>query len=274
MIRWFVMNFDAEEIERATLEDLHRAATPELVDRLRLRSERIGAGFVSIAGALPASAIVINRAVGIGLSAPETRESVEAIVAAYDKAGVARYFIQCHPAAQPAEIADWMLAAGLEKARGWQKFHRGGGAVPPRKTDLKIEEIGAEHGEAFARIACDAFDLGDVSIPWLACLPGRPGWHVFMSFDGTTPAGAGTLFVRDGVGWTDFGATDPDFRRRGAQGALLAQRVQHALDLGCRAIYTCTGEEVAGDPQHSYGNILKVGFEEDYVRENYAPPKR
>jgi len=42
---------------------------------------------------------------------------------------------------------------------------------------------------------------------------------------------------------------------------------------GCRRIYTCTGEAVPDDPQHSFRSMKKLGFSEDYVRENYAPPK-
>ncbi len=34
---------------------------------------------------------------------------------------------------------------------------------------------------------------------------------------------------------------------------------------------TTTGEEVEGDPQHSYKNIVRAGFREAYVRENFAP---
>jgi GNAT superfamily N-acetyltransferase len=92
-----------------------------------------------------------------------------------------------------------------------------------------------------------------------------------MAFDGARPAGTGALFVADGIGWTDWGATDPDFRRRGCQTALLVARLEKAIALGCRMILTETGEEVPGDPQHSYRNILKVGFSETQVRENWVP---
>ena len=81
---------EAEEIERAALEDLHAAATPELVERLGLKALSIGSGLVSVAGALPASAIVINRAIGLGLAAPETEASVAEMLAAYRAARVAR----------------------------------------------------------------------------------------------------------------------------------------------------------------------------------------
>jgi hypothetical protein len=51
----------------------------------------------------------------------------------------------------------------------------------------------------------------------------------------------------------------------------LAARLHLAVELGCRQIFTCTGVSVPGDPQHSYNNILKAGFKEDYIRQNYAP---
>lgn len=268
------MTVSSEDIERAALADLHSAATPELVDRLQLGVREIGAALVSIGGALPASAIVVNRAIGLGLGAAETEATLGAMVDAYRAAGVARYFVQRHPDAQPPAIVDWCRAAGLEKARGWQKFTRGREPVPDAPTDLRIEEIGPEHGPAFGRIVCDAFDLGPEAAPWLALLPGRPGWHIFMSFDGDAPAGTGALYIQDGIAWTDWGATAPAFRQRGGQGAVLATRIQCAIDAGCEAIFTCTGEDVPGDPQHSYNNIKKLGFREEYVRENYAPPKR
>jgi len=268
------MGWEAEEIERAALADLHNAATAEQIDKLKLRSLSIGAALVSVAPTLPASAIVINRAIGVGLSEPENRVTVEEILSTYRESGVDRFFIQRHPDARPVQLVDWLIASGLERARGWQKFRRGRAGVPDVKTDLRTAEVGLEYAEAFAQIVCDAFDLGDAAVPWLAQLPGRPNWHVVMSFHGDKPAGAGALFLKDGYGWTDFGATAPHYRQRGSQGAVLAERLRLALDAGCREIFTCTGEDVPDDPQHSYRNILKLGFEEDYVRENYAPPRR
>ena len=264
----------SETIERAALRDLHRAATPELVEKLGLQVLEDGNTLVSIAGALPASAIVINRAMGIGTDCPADQEQLENIVAAYRDAGVKRYFIQVQPTARPEALPGWLEALGLEKARGWQKFARNPDPVTGTATDLTVNEIGAEQGEAFARIVCDGFDLGEVAIPWLARLPGREGWRIFMAFDGDTPAGAGALFLREGYAWTDFAATAPAFRKRGCQAALLTARIRCARESGCREIFNCTGEDVEGDPQHSYNNIKKLGFRETYLQANYAPPKQ
>jgi GNAT superfamily N-acetyltransferase len=265
---------DASEfIERAALEDIFRAAPLGAAGELGLRPFERGGAFVALAAALPASAIVINRAVGLGVGVAATEEHVREIVAAYADAGVKRYFVHRHPASAPEALADWLLAAGLERARGWQKFERPLAPPPAATTDLQVRRVGREHGEDFARIACSAFDLGEQAIPWLAELPGRPDWHTFMSFDRERPAGTGALFVREGVAWFDFGTTAPEFRQRGSQGALLARRIEHALALGCRKLLTCTGKAVPGDPQHSYRNLLKAGFRETYARENFAPPR-
>jgi GNAT superfamily N-acetyltransferase len=263
-----------EQLEKAVLEDLHQGAPTEVAQQLGLRSFTVDGAFVSVAGALP-GAIVVNRTIGLGLAAPATEDAIRDIMKAYVDAGVKRYFVHAHPDSVPRLLPHWLRTAGLEQARSWRKFERP--PDPPkafRETQLEIREVGQEHGEDFARIACPAFDLGDAAVPWLAELPGRPGWHIFMSFEGDAPVGTGALFVRDGLAWFDWGATAPAFRRRGSQGALLARRIAHARELGCRKLLTCTGEAVPGDPQHSYGNILKAGFQEGIIRDNFAPPRQ
>src|SRR5690606_4357389 len=154
----------------------------------------------------PASAIVVNRTIGLGLDSLASKDDVDRIVASYRDAGISRYFVHVHPNAKPTGLGAWLRAAGLEKARGWQKFVRGAAPPPEVRTDLAIRRVGPEHGEDFARIVCDAFDLGASAIPWLAEIPGQDDFHVFMSFDGDTPAGTGGLFVRNGFAWLDFGA--------------------------------------------------------------------
>jgi GNAT superfamily N-acetyltransferase len=261
----------SEQVESEALRSLHDGATAQIVEDLSLSSIKSGRLFASIAPNLPPSAIVINRALGLGLDGRVMQQDVLDLVAAYQRSGTARYFIQVTPGDQSAEIADWLLGAGLEKARGWQKFSRDDSPAPIVSTDLRVRRVGPEHNEAFGRVVCHAFDIGERAIPWLARLPSQPHWHAFMTFDGDQPAGAGALYIRDGNAWSDFGATAPDFRRRGSQSALLAHRIGFAIEQGCRRIYTCTGEEVAGDPQHSYRNILRMGFCTEYVRENFAP---
>jgi hypothetical protein len=68
-----------------------------------------------------------------------------------------------------------------------------------------------------------------------------------------------------------LGATRSEFRRRGAQNAILAARIRRAAELGCTMVVTETGELVEDRPSSSYRNILRAGFEPQYLRANYVP---
>ena len=260
----------AERIERAALAELHTAASETTREQLGLRLETVGSALVSIASAEPTN-IVLNRTIGLGVEAPATQDAVKTIVRLYAQAGVTDYFIHLHPHSQPDELRDWLTQAGLSRTRGWMKFQRDNAPPPHLQSDLEVRRIGLTQAEAFGRIAAQGFDISEASVPLLAALAHRPDWYLFMSFDGDTPAGTGALFIQDNVAWTDWGATDPAFRRRGGQGVVLCRRIQEAIDRGCELLLTTTGEEVEGDPQHSYKNILKCGFKESYLRENYSP---
>ena len=265
---------ELEHIELRMYQDMHAAATEELSARLKLGGRVVGSAFVSAAGTLPASAIAINICFGLGLEKRATPDEVDEVIRLYADAGVQRYFVQLHPQASPKALDSWLMQRGLEQTRGWMMFQRGRDVPAVASTSLTVREAKAEDADAFARIACDAFDLGDVAMPWLAALVGRPGWHVYMSFDEEKPAGTGVVYVEDDLAYFSFGATAPAYRGRGGQTALLRARIVAALDLGCRTMSTCTGEAVPGDPQHSYKNIMKTGFEERYVRRNFVYPGR
>ncbi|RDD61179.1 hypothetical protein [Ferruginivarius sediminum] len=261
-------HLQAEEVERAALADLHAAAPAELRQRLGMRLEEIDGGLASIIPAIPS--IVLNRVQGLGLDAPVRREAIGRIREAYADAGVERYFVHVHPEARPAELRGWLEDAGFRPRRRWMKFIRGRDAAPAARSDLNVREIGPEDAGAFARIVSEGFDLGEGGVELLPSLVGRPGWHIYMSFDGSEPAGTGALFIHGKAAWFDYGATTKAKRGRGGQAALLSRRIAHALDVGCEIMFTTTGEWVEGDPQHSYRNIQRSGFQEDYARDNYA----
>jgi GNAT superfamily N-acetyltransferase len=261
----------SDAIERTHLVDLH-AAPAALRDRLGLELAEVDGALVSIAAAVPS--VLINRTVGLGQHRAATPDLVGQIAVRYRRAGVARYFVQVAPDARPPELRDFLAAAGLEKARGWMKFTRGPAPAPDVTSSLAVRRIGPEHAAEFARIAAAGFDLPEAAEPLVAALISRPGWHFYMSFCGDTPAGTGALLVQRGVAYIDWGVTHPDFRQRGGQSAVLARRIGDANALGCRLMVTTTGEAVPGDPQHSCGNILRAGFKEAHLRENWAPPRQ
>ena len=81
------------------------------------------------------------------------------------------------------------------------KFQRGAELPPAAKTDLRIERIGARHAHSFGKIVCQAFGMTEGAIPLLAGLVHDERWHLYLSFDGDTPAGAGAMFLHDGYAW-------------------------------------------------------------------------
>jgi GNAT superfamily N-acetyltransferase len=80
------------------------------------------------------------------------------------------------------------------------------------------------------------------------------------------------VYVDGDVAWIGAGATRPAFRRRGGQSALLAARVARALELGARTLVTETGARVDDRRHTSYDNILRTGFREQYLRDNWLAP--
>ena len=153
------------------------------------------------------------------------------------------------------------------------KFHTSDLSPRSKKTPLRLEKVGPSRGRDFGAIVCEAFGLIDASVPLLAGLATDDRWHLFVSYSGDEPAGAGALFVSGENGWLEWGATSPKFRRQGSQGAIMAARINLARELGCRHLFTETGEAVPGDLQHSYRNIEKAGFQASILRLNYAPKR-
>ena len=73
----------AENVERAALADIHRAASPDLREGLGLDLEEIGGALVSFASRSPT--ILVNRTVGLGLAHPSDRKTVDTIVETLDR---------------------------------------------------------------------------------------------------------------------------------------------------------------------------------------------
>jgi hypothetical protein len=215
--------------------------------------------------------ILVNRVLGLGSTAPVTRQQLHDIRQFYADQGVSRFFLHVVPEQFGPGRKALLTDSGFERYRGWMKFTRSVQAMQPAKTDLSLRRIDASHAGDFARTAAGAFDFSPTFQPVIAALTEAPGWQVFMAFDNDIPAGTGALYTSDRLGYLDFGATHPDFRQRGAQTASLRLRLQAALAAGCETVVTMTGEAVPGDKQHSYRNIEKAGFQAAYLRENWIP---
>src|SRR5919197_1572558 len=143
---------------------------------------------------------MINRFTALGLREPATDAALDEIDAFFREAGT-RYAIGVDP-------------------------------LPEPETSLRVEEIGREHGVAFGSVVARGYGMPDSLAGWFAGAAALPRFRLFLAFDGDEPAGAGALFVGDGIGWLGLAATVPEHRRKGAQSAILAARIRAAGEAG------------------------------------------
>jgi GNAT superfamily N-acetyltransferase len=252
-----------EAVERDAWLDIYAAAPPPIRSALGIVQRRVDDGALLICRAI--DHLQFNRLGHLGVTAPARAEAVDPALADFDAAGV----------------KNWIRGAGCRFAQH-----------PLRRA--RINAASAHVGEIYPRQSCRAgrrhrardprgrrrrrprvrrrraqgFGMPPVVGDWLAALAGRPRWRCFVGFDGDTPAAAGAVFSDSACAWLGIGATVGSHRKRGAQSALLAARIDAAIASGCTLLTTETGIPHGGEPSPSYANIERAGFTIAYPRPN------
>jgi hypothetical protein len=260
-----------EAVEMAAWEDIIAACPRALAQQLGLATHRYGPALWTASKAIDDGQFC--RIQGCGLPGDETGASVEAAISRFRELGSKKFLIQIPPGSQADRLMLKCRDAGLVPfRRSWTKFRRGTAPPPTPQTSLNIALASAADGEAFGQVACAGFGMPPLLSPWLGALCGRANWRCYIARDAGTPVGVGALFLHDGAGWLGIGATRTEARGRGSQSAILARRVADAVAAGCDLMATETGSAVPGEPQTSFQNILRAGFEIAYERENFTEP--
>jgi len=256
-----------ERMEMEYWQDWYDAAPPDVARRYGLGCEIAEGALLLLMPRV--DVLMFNRVVGLGLEKPVTEAQVDGILARYRAAGSTRYFIPFSPAAEPAEAREWLLARGLTRYNRWAKLERGVENVPDVRTDARVEEIGPPRAAAFGRVLREGFGLEPGLEPWAEALVGRKDWRHYMAFDGPTPIGVASLYVKGEWGSLGFAATLPQARGRGVQSALIARRIADANAAGCRWLSVETAEDKPDKPAPSFHNVTRLGFTIAYFRDNY-----
>jgi hypothetical protein len=231
----------AERIELAAFVDMYQTAPPAAGARV----ERIADATLLIAPGLPLG--LFNRAIGLGLSQPVSRDDISAIVDRFETAGSPKYFIHARPASDPA------LVPLLE---------REGFALT---TDLQARPIGPDEAPRFAEVVSAAFRMPPFMNQWVQSLTSRSGWTAFAAFDGAAMVAGGMRWQRAEGAWLGMAGTLPEARGRGAQGAILRARSDGAAGL----VTTETWLPPAGGHNTSLANMHRAGFVTIAERANY-----
>lgn len=228
----------------------------------------------------PVQASVVKALPGVGMmnlvlgaTAPEAVAGghLAAAVEWASSQGVDHY-VPVTPGEAGTEAAErWLAANGFAPGFGWMKFVRD--AHPPRfavPEAVEVVELADPDAEPFGMIAATGFGLPAWAAAFFADLPGREGWRCYVArVDGQAQACA-AMQVHAGVAEFGIAATLEPARGRGCQRALLHRRIVDAAAAGCHLLFVETGERIPDRPAASYRNILRAGFEEAYLRPNWA----
>jgi GNAT superfamily N-acetyltransferase len=261
-------------VERAEAEawlSMYRHAPDPFADALGVTAT--AHGDVAVIGMAHADFGLLNRTIGFGIGEPATEAQLDEILAVYQGLGVGAFVLQVSPEAQPASLVAWLAARGLVAGSAWAKTLRGDQPVPSVPSDVTVRPVLTADAATFGDVASGGFEMPASFAPLFAGVVGKPGWHTYLAYDGDEPVATAGMYVVGEVAWLGMGSTLPSHRRRGAQGALLAHRVEDGRALGCRWFVTETGAEDPEKPNGSLRNMLRVGFEIVYFRQNYARPR-
>ena len=201
-----------------------------------------------------------NRIHLCGTDGGLTAEGLMQLRRQFDAAGVSRFFVWLTPGPEMDSVRGWLTEAGMRRNPHvtYPTLARAGGAAQHASSDLEVRELAADDVETLAR-------LDGASWPDFRRSLGAPGFTHYVACDGARPVGSAALQVVDDVGHLCMGFTAEPDRRRGAQQALIAKRIETATALGCRTLVS----ETLSFLNSSLGNLRRAGFVPAYDKDVY-----
>src|SRR5262249_18430143 len=158
-----------------------------------------------------------------------TAEGLSQLRRLFDDAGVRRFFVWLTPGPDMESVRRWLAEAGMARHPhvAYPTLARPAGAAERVSGEIEVGELAADD-------AADTLAGVDGT-----CWPdfrrslGAPGFTHYVACDRGRPIGSAALQVLDRVGHLCMAFTAEPDRRRGAQQALIARRIEQATALGC-----------------------------------------
>jgi GNAT superfamily N-acetyltransferase len=261
-----------DTIEADAYRDMYAAAGPQFASAVGLATREIGGATLLVAPRIPTP--MFNRVIGLGNTQSASADILDEITARFHGAGVRQWWIHLAPMAQPDTLARDLASRGFTDPprRNWVKFVHDNKTLPQVETGYDIRLVRAEEGQIFGETVCAAFEMPASLAPWYAQLPNCDGWKAVGAFDGDNMVGCALVWMRGKNAWMGADGVLPKARRHRVHRALIAYRVNFALDAGCDCIATETGEPVGDETNPSLRNISTSGYKQIFLRANYAAP--
>ena len=271
MIKDPAQNRMFELIERDAWQDFFAGAPYDSAQAFGISSLR--PNDMGLLASREVAMVEFNRAMCVGIVAPATAMELEEASAWLNTNAAPGWALQIAPAAHTCAVQDWLHRSGMTASgTGWAKFHRGTSPASHVETSrIQVRLVDRDSADAFGQVVQAGFGLPVATAKWFAALLGRPGWRLYLAYDGQTPIASGAAFTQHDVGWFGMDATLTKFRRRGAQTALINRRIEDGLAARLLGFTAETGQPLAGqEAAHtSYSNYKGADFMSAYVRPNY-----
>jgi GNAT superfamily N-acetyltransferase len=209
----------------------------------------------------PAASSNLNRVYLCGAEPGLSSAGIGRLIDLFATEGVKRFFVWLSPGPDMDQARAWLEKHGLVRVRrtGYPTLWRTGPSDLHYQTDLDVREVNADE------IAQAGDQLGETLWPEYARSAGRDKFFHYMAFDGERPVAIAALCIFEDLGYLMAAATAEDSRKRGAQQALIAKRIERAEQMGC----TIQVSETLYMLEHSYRNLRRAGFAEAYEKEIY-----
>ncbi|MGW9027884.1 GNAT family N-acetyltransferase [Streptomyces sp. NPDC055722] len=219
-----------------------------------------------------------NKALGFGFEAPVTTSLVSDVLEFYATHQSRVAVLQFAPSVMPADWEQIAREFGLQRTAGVIKFAApveaviDAGRSAELREGLSVEAVRPEHAANWALTVVSGMGMKEnCFLPGSIGTVGHPAWRPFgvRDGDGNYVAG-GNLRIHGPVATLFAGATLPQARNLGAQGALVRARALAAREAGCAWLFVETGPSTPERPNPSYRNMLRYGFEIAYQRPNWV----
>jgi GNAT superfamily N-acetyltransferase len=211
-----------------------------------------------------------NKAVGF--AKPVTGALLDEIIGFWRDHGVTRATLQIPPDLTPGDWAELCASRGIEDSGGrvMKLSAPIGETTPAGPGDLDVRPVTEADGREWAEVIVDTYEFQHE--PHDAMFLGMlrdPDCRSFAVWDSGRIVAGANLYLRDGVGGLGGGGTHADFRRRGAQNALIAARIAAAREAGCHTVVAETGWSDATPRHSSLNNMRRAGLKPNYIRPNW-----
>jgi hypothetical protein len=203
-----------------------------------------------------------NRVYLCGAEPGLEQDGLARLIELFSNAGVRRFFVWLSPGPNMEVVRDWLGQLGFSR-RPWVSYPtlcREIRSLVPVNTDLAVREVSPQE------VAAARARLGDTMWPQYAISAGKQNFFHYIAFDGDRPVAVASLGVFDNIGYLMNASTAESDRKRGAQQALIAKRIERAEEAGCSVLVS----ETLSILEHSLRNLQRAGFHQIFEREVYV----